>query len=170
MHDHHHHFGDHSHVDGFGEGGRIGHNRPKAALQWQVAHLPEVAQREAPTPDEPDLDLVETAFVEGFEQCSDPTSFLRMAHIPFVGVDGSNRRLHLLRVETEYAADVGAVAPLIGGGAVRYDPLPAGLVSRRRKLAFVFHDGSRVQRLDLAAVRSLHNESGSSRVPLASDA
>ncbi len=166
MHDHvfHHHHGDHHHFHD--EGVRLGHNRPNA-VQWQIAHEAEGEQPEALNPTERDLDLVEAAFVEGFEQCSDPTSFLRMARIPFVGVDGAGRRLHLLRVETELAADIGSVSPLIGGGAVRYDPLPARLVSRRRKLVFVFHDGAQIERLDLAAVRALLDESGSSRLPLA---
>lgn len=170
MHDHHHH----SHHDDFDHGadaggGRIGHNRPKSAVQWQLAHQPHDAQPDTETPGERDLDLVEAAFVQGFDACSDPTSFLRMARIPFVGLDDAGRRLHLLRVETEHVADIGSVSPLIGGGAVRYDPLPARLVSLRRKLAFVFHDGAQIERLDLAATRALRDESASSRLPLVSN-
>ena len=32
---------------------------------------------------EPDFDLVEAAFVTGFASAPDPTSFLRLARIPF---------------------------------------------------------------------------------------
>jgi hypothetical protein len=89
---------------------------------------------------------------------------------PFVGVDGSGRRLHLLRVETESITDVGAVAPLLGGEGVRYDPLPARLVSQRRRLAFVYHDGRSVERLDFAEARRLTDQSAASRFALEADA
>ncbi len=141
------------------------HNRPKAATQWQVPHRPEGAAAPPMVP-ERDLDLVEASFVEGFARCSDPTSFLRLAGIPFVGVDADGRRLHLLRVETESLTDVGAVAPLLNGEGVRYDPLPARLVSQRRRLSFVYHDGSGTVRLAFAETRRLRDESGGSRFAL----
>lgn len=170
MHDHHHHSGDdhdHEHHRLHRSAGP-GHNRPKGAAQWQVPHLPEGAGTTPPA--ERDLDLVETSFVEGFVRAPDPTSFLRLANIPFVGVDVSGRRLHLLRVETESMTDVGAVAPLLGGEGVRYDPLPARLVSQRRRLAFVYHDGRSVERLDFAEARRLTDETAASCFALEADA
>jgi hypothetical protein len=163
VHDHHAHPGHghdhHAPAAGFGPG----HNRPKAAVQWQVPHRAEGGGADATPPPERDLDLVGSSFVEGFGRASDPTSFLRLAGIPFVGVDGAGRRLHLLRVETESLTDVGAVAPLLGGEGIRYDPLPAPMVSQRRRLAFVYHDGSTIQRLDFVEARRLTDESGASR-------
>ena len=94
---------------------------------------------------------------------ADPTSFLRLAGIPFVGVDGDGRRLHLLRVETESLTDLGAVSPLLNGEGMRYDPLPARMVSQRRRLAFVYHDGRGVVRLDFAEARRLRDESAAAR-------
>jgi hypothetical protein len=167
VHDHEHRDG-HGHADDHRAAGP-GHNRPKAAAQWQVPHRPEAAEEPAP-PAERDLDLVEASFVEGFLRAADPTSFLRLASIPFVGTDGSGRRLHLLRVETESLTDVGAVAPLLGGEGVRYDPLPARLVSQRRRLAFVYHDGRSLQRLDFARARRLTDESAAARFDLAPEA
>jgi hypothetical protein len=167
MHDHHR-----GHGQGHDEGHHPdpaagpGHNRPRAAVQWQVAHRPEGAEDPTP-PTERDLDLVEASFVEGFVRAPDPTSFLRLASIPFVGVDELGRRLHLLRVETESITDVGAVAPLLGGEGVRYDPLPARLVSQRRRLAFVYHDGRRVRRLEFAQARRLIDDSAASRFTIA---
>ena len=43
--------------------------------------------------------------------------------------------LNLLRVEVEDVTDVGSAVPLIGGQGMRYDPFPAKLVSRRRRLS-----------------------------------
>jgi hypothetical protein len=168
MHDHHHGHG-HGHDHHTHPTAGPGHNRPRTAVKWQVPHRPEGAEDTAP-PAERDLDLVEASFVEGFVRAPDPTSFLRLANIPFVGVDGSGRRLHLLRVETEGITDVGAVAPLLGGEIVRYDPLPAPLVSQRRRLAFVYHEGRRVERLDFAAARALTDQSAASQFAIAPEA
>jgi hypothetical protein len=166
MHDHPHDLhGDdheHSHVPH----ALPGHNRPRAA-QWQVPHLPEAAD---PTPPpERDLDLVETSFVEGFGRASDPTSFLRLAGIPFVGLDGTGRRLHLLRVEMESLTDLGAVSPLLNGEGMRYDPLPARMVSQRRRLAFVYHDGRQLVRLNFAEARMLADETAASQFSIGSE-
>ena len=162
-HDHDHdHAGGHDHP-------APGHNGPAGrAIQWQTPHLPH-AHAPAPSgdPKNVDLDLVEAAFVEGFSRAPDATSFLRLAGIPFVGEDASGQRLHLLRVETEDVVDVGSVMPLLGGGGFRYDPLPTKMTSRRRRLAFLFHDGAAVRKLDFAAARSLADRSGASTLDLA---
>jgi hypothetical protein len=155
--DHHHHgAGGHHHPHA-----GPGHNAQRTAAQWQTPHLPGAAFESVP-PQTVDLDLVETAFVEGFSQASDVASFLRLAGIPFVGADGSGARLHLLRVEIEDKTDTGSVSPLIGGAGFRYDPLPARFMSRRRSLAFAYHDGASVVRLDFAAARALEDVSGAS--------
>ena len=173
MHDHRHGHDDHhaTHDDDHGHAhpappraAAAGHNRPKATVQWQVPHRPD---GDAPPPDpERDLDLVEASFVESFGRAGDPTSFLRLANIPFVGVDEAGRRLHLLRVEMESLTDVGAVSPLLGGAGFHYDPLPAPMVSHRRRLAFVYHDGRGLARLDFAAARRLTDVSASSHFAL----
>lgn len=175
-HDPHHHHHDHGHHHHHGHGhhhhhptpGPVGHNgaRPQAA-QWQTPHLPEETRAPA-DPRREDLDLVESAFVEGFSRAPDPASFLRLAGIPFVGEGAAGRRLHLLRTEIEDVVDVGAVTPLLGGAGVRYDPLPSRMASRRRRLAFVYHDGSAVVRLGFAEARTLLDVSGPSELALGS--
>jgi len=62
---------------------RPGHNAARGATQWQTPHLPAGRAEEPAAPHERDLDLVEASFVEGFARCSDATSFLRLAGIPF---------------------------------------------------------------------------------------
>ena len=83
----------------------------------------------------------------------DPTSFLRLARVPFEldATDGS--KLKLLRVEIDAMTDVGSVTPHLGGSSLRYDPLPANLVSRRRQLRFVYFDGKDLRRLSFAELR-----------------
>ena len=145
-HEYHHH----------GNGAGAGHNHARPAqsgAQWQTPHQPD--QDPDHEHGEPDLDLVEAAFVEGFAAATDPTSFLRLAQIPFEMMDGATKKLVLLRVETETAVDTGAVMPHVGGETFRYDPLPAALVSRRRSLRFVYFDGTKLCPLTLAMVREL---------------
>ena len=135
----------------------------------QAGAVADAASAGRPGPEPPvdpataDLDLVETAFLEGFARAPDPSSFLRLAGIPFVGEAADGARLHLLRVETEDLVDVGAVMPLVGGAGVAYHPLPARLTSHRRRLAFVYHDGAGPKHLGFAAARALKDASASSQ-------
>ncbi len=130
-----------------------GHNARRAA-QWQTPHLPPGHDHGHDEPArEADLDLVEDAFVEGFRTAADPTSFLRLAHIPQSVALADGRTAHLLRVEVEERTDTGAVSPTLGGGHV-VRPLPAKLVARRRQLRFVYQaDDDQPVVLDFAAVR-----------------
>jgi hypothetical protein len=152
---------DHDHLEHTHGGGGAAvvhhhHNRPVPGrpAQWQTPHR-DGAQEVAQPQGEADLDLVEAAFVEGFASASDPTSFLRLAHIPFEAVAGDGTRLALLRVEVDAVTDVGAVTPHLGGASMRFDPLPARMVSRRKRLRFVYFDGGKLRPLDLAQARAL---------------
>ena len=144
------------HDHGNGAAG-AGHNHVQPArgtAQWQTPHLPHYRQHDHDRL-EPDLDLVEMAFVEGFATAKDPASFLRLARIPFEAVDAHGHRLVMLRVESDAVTDVGALMPQLGGGAMRYDPLPARMVTDRRRLRFVYFDGSAPRALSLGEVREL---------------
>jgi hypothetical protein len=147
-HDHHHH--------GNGSAG-AGHNHiapARSTVQWQTPHKPHEPDAEH-YHGETDLDLVEAAFVEGFSTTSDPTSFLRLARIPFEAGAAAGVKLMLLRVETDAVTDVGSVTPHLGGGPMRYDPLPAKFVGQRRRLRFVYFDGSGLRAMTLGEVREL---------------
>jgi hypothetical protein len=158
---------DHDHPDGGNsasemETAGVGHNhagmrgRP---LQWQRRHRDDGSTAEAEEAEhryeESDLDLVEAAFVEGFAAAGDPTSFLRLAHVPFEAVSGDGIRLSLLRVEMDAVTDVGLLTPHLGGTTFRFDPLPARLISRRKRLRFIYFDGKQLRQLDLRETRTL---------------
>jgi hypothetical protein len=147
---------DHQH---HGQGHGVGHNgAPAKAAQWQTPHIHEDHHEHdhPPVSDEfRDLDLVEKAFCEGFAAASDPTSFLRLAGVPFSATDADGKTLHLLRVEHSAATDVGNITPHLGGGSFRYAPLPARLTSRRNDLGFVYFNGSEAIRLSYGAMKKL---------------
>jgi hypothetical protein len=44
--------------------------------------------------------------------------------------------------------------PHLGGATLRYDPLPAALVTRRRRLRFIYRGGSGIRALSFAEVRT----------------
>jgi hypothetical protein len=149
---------DHDHHNGHGSAPGVGHNhaaRPKDTVQWQTPHRPEHHTEHGETPAERDLDLVETAFAEAFATADDPTSFLRLANIPFEGETADGTRLVLLRVEIEAVTDVGSVMPHLGGETFRYDPLPAAMVTKRRRLGFVYGNGRGMRTLSFAEARGL---------------
>jgi len=138
-HSHHHHEHSHDHAhdhDHAHPPHGPGHNHPnaqRAPVQWQTPHQPDGAA--SPAAPEPDLDKVEAAFVDGFIAAPDPTSFLRLARIPFEFTAGESS-LKLLRVEIDALTDVGSLTPHLGGSTFRYDPLPTNFISRRRRLRF----------------------------------
>jgi hypothetical protein len=132
-----------------------GHNRSGASAQWQTPHLPGGVAPHHAAHGEHDVDLVEDAFLDAFPKAEDPTSFLRLAGVPFIGETAEGSRLSLLRVEINRATDVGTVTPHLGGGSHRYDPLPAKMASSRETLAFVYFDGTNTLSLSFAAARRL---------------
>ncbi len=147
-HSHDHDHDDHDHHHG------PGHNAMRRPVQWQTPHDPGASQKTEPSP-EPDFDLVETAFVAGFANAPDPVSFLRLARIPFTGRTTAGEKLQLLRVETDEAVDIASITPHLGGETMRYDPLPPRMVSRRRRLAFIYFDGKAARRLSFAEALAL---------------
>lgn len=144
---------------GLNGGAGAGHNHgARPEVQWQVPHRHDhgdAGHDHEHAAHEADFDLVEAAFAESFDRASDPTSFLRLAGVPFRGRAGDGRELSLLRVEQEQTTDVGSVTPQLEGHRFRYDPLPAAMVSQRRRLRFVYLDGDTLVRLSLDEARAL---------------
>ncbi len=132
-----------------------GHNHLPAAAQWQTPHLPNGNKAKVDDQAEPDFDLVEQTFVEGFSKASDPTSFLRLAGVPFAAIRKDGKTLSLLRVQLDQTTDVGSITPHLGGESYRYDPLPSKMVSKRQALRFVYHDGEALCQLSLAEAKAL---------------
>jgi hypothetical protein len=151
---------EHDHTNGGGGPHTgAGHNHlsePKRPVQWQTPHRHDApAEKDGHHRAETDLDLVEAAFVEGFLQASDATSFLRLARVPFEGTAADGAKLVLLRVEVENVADVGSITPHLGGASFRYDPLPARMVSRRKRVRLVYFDGQKPRMLGLSEALAL---------------
>jgi hypothetical protein len=150
---------EHEAANGYGATPSAGHNHatpPRQPAQWQLLHETAPSGQHEPSDDaDKDLDLVTAAFIEGFGAAADPTSFLRLAKVPFEATATDGAKLALLRVEVDAVTDVGAVTPHLGGASFRYDPLPGKMVSRRKRLRLVYFDGRGLRMLDLAAATRL---------------
>lgn len=154
FHHHHHHAHDEDHHHDHDHGG-MGHNHPGSSpVQWQTPHLPH-DHKDKSVAVEPDIDLVETSFIEGFSAATDPTNFLRLAGIPLEAETKDGKRLCLLRVELDQRTDIGSITPHIGGQTYRYDPLPARMISQRKGLRFIYHDGGELVPLSFSQARGL---------------
>ena len=82
----------------------------------------------------------------GFASATDPTSFLRLAHVPFEAVAARRREARAAAGRGRRRHRRRRVTPHLGGAAFRYDPLPARMVSRRQRLRFVYFDGAQAAR------------------------
>jgi hypothetical protein len=145
------------HHSGNGAAAAGGHGRPAAGLptaQWQAPQRPNGYEHYC-RHYEADLDQVESAFFEGFAEASDPVSFLKLAGIPFEAFDGAGQRLALLRVECGLGVDVGSLSPRAASEEMRYTPLPRRMVTRRRRVRFLYVDGVSLRSLTLGEVRAL---------------
>lgn len=130
------------------------HNHNKPSAQWQTPHDPDHQHVEPDHHHEPDLDLVEQSFVEGFHAASDPTSFLRLSGIA-MEAEKDGKTYQLVRVEQIQKTDIGSLTPHLGGQTHRYDPLPSQLVAKRDALEFIYYDGEKPVTLSFEEARAL---------------
>ena len=160
------HAHDHLHDHSNGGGGAlaaapagIGHNRPvepQRPVQWQTPHRDDApaAARGGSVP-RPISTWSRPPSSRAFSPpATRPASCgWRGCRSKATAADGA--KLALLRVEVDSVADVGSITPHLGGASFRYDPLPARMVSRRKRLRLVYFDGQKPRMLDLAEALSL---------------
>lgn len=133
-----------------------GHNgAPKGYAAWELPRDKASSSADGGSAPEPDFDLVERSFVDGAHNHPDPTSFLRLASVPFHArlLDGSDG--YLLGYVIEDVVEVGAVMPTIGDGPANYNVVPASRLAKRRHLFFQYWTKKGEIRLSLAQARGL---------------
>ena len=127
MHDHRAHYHhDHSHT-------HHGHNSEAGAADHLHSHLhgADESRRE-------ELQSLSQAFIEGFRQAEDKTSFLRIAGIPFERPSLDGRTLKLVDVEITAGYQVGTASPAFGSPELVYMPFPGPMVRERTAVRFVY--------------------------------
>jgi hypothetical protein len=130
----------------------LGHNlQGGAPAQWQTPQ----GGPSSPSDGTPDFDLVEAAFCRAAETASDATSLLRLAKVPFIGIDAGGQVLRLLSYRIEQETEVGAIGPGFDAANVVYHPMPASRVRTIRRLKFLYHSGDGLRELGLAAAQNL---------------
>ena len=147
----------HEHEHHQGNGASAGHNHgtPPHAAKWQTPHLPHNRARDEHHHHEADSGYGGKGFRREFYDQHRSDQFLATGARAIEAFDRAGRRLQLLRVETDSITDVGSVTPHLGGNSMRFDPLPASMVSQRRRWRFVYFDGGAARLLTLGEVREL---------------
>jgi hypothetical protein len=122
-HDHGHGHGHHHHGDG------NGHNHPIA--RELASHLHGEGEHE-------DLQALAEAFIDGFRQAEDKTSYLRLAGVPDAidGPDGLTRRLVDVTVTDGF--QVATASPGFGTRELVYLPYPGAMVRPRTTLTLTY--------------------------------
>ncbi len=148
-HDHHHDHA-HRHEHAHAHGG-AGHNHPVAHELHSHRHGEGVRE---------DLQALAEAFIDGFRQAEDKTSYLRLAGVPdsMSGPDGLNRRL--VDVSINDGFQVATASPAFGTRDLVYLPYPGGMVRQRTKLVLTYVSltgRSDIDLIDFLAGRFAHN-------------
>lgn len=110
--------------------GHIGHNH--AHGEHLHSHM-DAADQAA------ELQVLTAQFIDGFQQASDKTAYLRLAGVPLErpGKSGPTaQKLVDVRLTTEW--QVGTAAPSFGTRELSYLPFPGAMVSERTNMHLVY--------------------------------
>ena len=121
-------------------GGHIGHNHAADHLHSHMDPADQAA----------DLQVLTAQFIDGFQQASDKTAYLRLAGVPFErpGQDGPES-LKLVDVQLSTEWQVGTASPSFGSRELSYLPFPGEMVSERTNMSFVYVSMSEKSHYDL---------------------
>jgi hypothetical protein len=135
-HSHDHAQSNHDHDD------LAGHNHPIG--RELASHLNGESERE-------DLQALAAAFIDGFRQAGDKTSYLRLAGVPDAmdGPDGLARRLADVTVTDGF--QVATASPGFGSRELVYLPYPGAMVRPRTTLTLTYVSLTRRSDIDLLA-------------------
>lgn len=126
MHDHiHSHHHDHTHD----EHHHHGHNQTPAEHLHSHPHPQEAGEEQI---------ALSEAFVDGFRNAQDKTSYLRLAGIPFTrkGSDGLSMYLVDVAINTNY--QVGTASPAFASRELAYLPFPGSMVTNLETMSFTY--------------------------------
>jgi hypothetical protein len=137
-HDHHnhdHHHDRHHHDHGDQPGSLIGHNHGAAG---PYAHLHSHALGGGERAKAQELQLLTTAFIEGFRAAADKPSYLRLAGVPQSRPGPDGLTMHLVDVTITANWQMGTASPAFASRELVYLPYPAKMVSEREDMRFTY--------------------------------
>lgn len=151
---HHHHHHHHAHADQEAVHGP-GHNHPH---DHDHLHLHPHGQRGPDRMEE--LATLGAAFIDGFRQAADKTSYLRLAGIAFEreGADGLSMKL----VDAAFVSNwqLGTASPGFGSRELVYLPYPGAMVSARETMSFTYVSLTQRADIDLLALLGERMDAG----------
>ena len=85
-----------------------------------------------------ELQVLATAFIEGYRQAKDKTSYLRLADIPFHRKGKDGLKMHLVDVTIASNWQIGTASPAFASRELVYLPYPGEMVEARESMTFTF--------------------------------
>lgn len=99
-----------------------------------------------------ELKVLTTAFVDGFRQAGDKTSYLRLSGIPFHRQGSDGLKMHLVDVNITSKWQIGTGSPAFGSRELVYLPYPGEMVSARETMTFTYVSLTERADIDLSAM------------------
>lgn len=122
------------------------HNHDNADHLHSHTHgASETARRE-------ELQVLTTAFVDGFRAAADKNSYLRLAHIPFQRDGSDGLTLHLVDARIDSKWQIGTASPAFAQRELVYLPLPACMISERETMTLTYVSLTQRQDIDIATL------------------
>jgi hypothetical protein len=99
-----------------------------------------------------ELATLGAAFIDGFRQAGDKTSYLRLAGIPFErdGADGLSMKLVDAAIVSTW--QFGTASPAFGSRELVYLPYPGAMVAARETMSFTYVSLTQRADIDLLAL------------------
>lgn len=120
--------------------GHIGHNHAADQLH---SHL-------KPEDDAADLQVLCSQFIEGFQEATDKSAFLRIAQVPFeIECKHGGPGLKLVDVALKTEWQMGTASPSFGSRELSYLAFPGEMITERTNMVFVYVSSARRHETDL---------------------
>ena len=147
VHDHSHHHHEHDHD----YSGHIGHNHSHAN-----DHLHSHTHGNAELERAEELKALSAAFVEGFRNAQDKTSYLRLAQIPFQRKGSDGLKMFLVDANIVSNWQIGTASPAFASPELAYMHYPGKMVSERETMTFIYVSKTQREDIDLGELLKLN--------------
>ncbi len=85
-----------------------------------------------------ELQVLAAAFIDGYRQAKDKTSYLRLADIPFQRKGKDGLKMHLVDVTIASNWQIGTASPAFASRELVYLPYPGEMVAARESITFTY--------------------------------
>lgn len=99
-----------------------------------------------------ELKVLMTAFIEGFREAKDKSSYLRLADIPLTRDGSDGLKMHLVDTNITSNWQIGTASPAFGSRELVYMPYPGQMITERENMVFTYVSLTEREDVDLVAL------------------